>query len=251
MKELINILILCIKHLNSVELLFTIIIGIVIAILFWVLCSYYSLLWNKNFKQTIKHHVICAFAAFLTFLFVLSFSSMKNLKEVATAFVNSWSAEILTNHIWSSNTYNIAYDSVKSTGYEDFKNVPLPDNTNSFIPVNDNRSKFLCASIYTNEACKNFNDLHPFLSKVIWTKPELPQEIIKNDMLEYFKTNKLYPPARAIHLASDQINQNLIRQTPRIVKISRFLISILFVIVQLIPLSIIGYSAYKDLKSKT
>ena len=247
-QDFINVLFRCIAYLPMKQLFLTTLMGIGLAVLCWVICNYYTRLWNKKYHLTFTHHVLCGIAALFTFFFVLAFSGLSYLKEVSVDCLNDWSTQILNDNEWAASTFQKAFYKIKENGLEDFSNVPAPGNLGSHIPVNNDRSKEECANIFTNEACRNFNITNSFLSKIIWTSPEVPQEIINKDMNEYFTTNSTYPPERAISLATNQIKSGLILQTPRVVAIARFTLIVLFFLLQLIPFGLIGYSAYKDIK---
>lgn len=249
-QDFIKILLRCIATLSTKELFSTALIGIVLAGLCWVICNYYTRLWNKKYHLTFTHQVLCSIAALLTFFFVLAFSGLSYLKEVSIDRLNDWSTQILNDNEWAASTFQKAFYKIEENGLEDFSNVPAPGNVGSHIPVNNNKSKEECANIYTNEACRNFKIKNLFLSKIIWTSSKVPQEIINEDMNEYFKTNSIYPPQRAINLATNYIKAELIVQTPRVVTLARSILVVLFFFLQLIPFGLIGYAAYKDIKTK-
>jgi hypothetical protein len=249
-QDFLNILLRSIYNLTFKELWTTILIGIILAVLCWVVCNYYTRLWNKKYHLTFTHHVLCGVAGLFTFLFVITFSGLIYLKEVSIVILNVWSTQILNDNEWAANTFQTAFYKVKENGLENFENIPLPGKTGSHIPVNNKKSKEQCAIIYTSEACNNFDKKYPFLSKIIWTSSKVPEEVIKKDMYEYFKTNPAYPPQRAIELASNYIKEGLIQQTPRVVTFARLILIVLFIFVQLIPFGLIGYSAYRDIKTK-
>ena len=212
-------------------MLITIFIGLGLSALCWVICNYYTRLWNKRYHLTITHHVLCGISGILTFIFVLAFSSLIYLKEVSINILNNWSDTIFQDKEWADSTFQKTFYQVKETGLENFEDVPLPGQVGTHIPVNDNKSKELCAIIYTNEASGNFKINHPFLSKVIWTKSQIPEEIIKQDMYDFFKTTPVYPPQRAIQLATNYLKEGLIKQTPRVVKFARIILFALFLLI--------------------
>lgn len=60
--------------------------------------------------------------------------------------------------------------------------------------------------------------------------------------------NQNYKISDAVALVSKTIRQDLISQTPRVVKLSRLVLFLLFIVIQCIPFGLIGYAAYRDLK---
>ena len=61
----------------------------------------------------------------------------------------------------------------------------------------------------------------------------------------------MYPSSRAINLAASIVKDQLEKQTPRVVRVSRLVLTLLFFLVEAIPYSIVGMAAYKDLKMFT
>src|SRR5262249_2657907 len=80
----------------------TVIGGIVLAGLCWYFCAVYTHLWNRQYKVTIFHQVLCGFASILTLGFVLMFASLGYMGEVALASINLWQARLNTNAAWGN-----------------------------------------------------------------------------------------------------------------------------------------------------
>jgi hypothetical protein len=106
------------------------------------------------------------------------------------------------------------------------------------------------AETYANEACRNFNARRPFLSKIVWSRAELPSATVLEDTQHWFQTHSSYPAPRAVALAADQIKTGLDPQAPRVVQISRIALVVLFLAIQAIPFGLIGWAAYVDIKPR-
>jgi len=239
-------------HDDSTTFSITVTIAILLSVGCWVICSYFSRLWNKRYKITSTHHVLCFFAALFTFIFSLTFVSLKYTEEVATLIVFNWETEVKNDQKWKKNTFIKAYEAVKSLNLEDFSKTLHPNDGGNTIPATKDESRIKFASVYANEAVKHFDKSHAFLSKIIWAKAEIPSKFISKDVKDFF-SNPLnlfqsYPVEKAINLAAQHIRQELDRQTPNVVSSLKIMLIILFFIIQSIPFGLIGYAAYKDIK---
>ncbi|PTN08175.1 hypothetical protein [Mangrovibacterium marinum] len=247
--DLTNIIIDGLQLLNRLHLLKVILGALLLAVLCWFICSWYTKLWNKSFQVSTKHHLLCALSALLTFFFVLAFVGIRNLRPVAEATVEKWSSALRENGQWQDQTFKDAYDALKNTGWEDFSEVPSPDQADAYLPCSKESSMILTANLYAEKACLDFSKKHSFLDMILPSESRISKEIIKNDMDNYFRSKgEFYPIPRAVELASVQIRDELLKKTPRVVFLGRTMLIILFLLIQLIPLGIIGYCAYKNLK---
>lgn len=236
---------------DVVSLIYTLLAATLLSGLCWWLCSRFSRLWNTRYRITIKHHILCLIAAFLTFAFSLTFASLKYSEEVARSTISSWQSEIKQDKSWEENTFRKAYEAVKALNVEDFSKVKHPDEGGSSIPVTKEESMIAFSKVYANQAVKHFDDTNPYLSKVIWAQAEIPTKVISEDVKKFMSEgvfSKTYSTNKAINLAAEYIKQGLDEQTPRIVYELRILLVILFILVQAFPFGWIAYAAYKDLK---
>lgn len=215
----------------------------------WAFCNYYVRLWNKRFYLAFTHQLLSIIASALCFLFVLAFFSAAFLEEIALVKIALWREDLKTNQTWEKTTFKEAYYAVKELNVEDFTNSPTPEQDGTSIPIKKNESQIEAASVYANSACRNFDENHPLLSKIIWSSPTISKDIVTDDIKQWFSAgNEVYPDSKAIDLASEQIKTELKKQAPRVVKLARIALVILFFVTLLIPLSLIGFAAYKDIK---
>lgn len=228
-------------------------ISFVLAIICWVVASRYSCLWNLRFQVKPIHHVLCFLAALCAFVFTMVFIGLRYTEQAANIAIGMWRVELIADPAWQDATFRTAYRAVKSLGLEDFTFHPPPEQGGTRIPLNHLESRTKSAEVYTNSAIQNFRVGHPFLSKVLKVRSDIPSAIVDRDVNSFFKANPgyLYPSERAVDLATAEIKSNLQAQTERVVVIGRLILVILFIFVQLIPFSVIGYAAYKDLRIRT
>ena len=248
--ELISIVSGGLAKMAPSQLGLTLIAAVSITILCAWICLHYVQLWNKRFQLTTTHKVLTTIACTLTFFFVLAFAGLTLMKEITLARITIWQETIKEDQFWANETLAKTYDAVKKTGLEDFTRYPSPS---AGVPITKSPSRLIAAEINANEATQHFGERHPFLSKVIWTSPNLPTKIVKDDVESYFKNNNnhTYPQERAIDLAAEHIKTQLIQQAPRVVTLSRIGLVIAFLLVQFIPFGLIGYAAYKDIRVTT
>ena len=249
--DLLSLLLACIPIYMAKEpgaFRFTVLAGIALAGLCWYICSVYTHLWNKRFRVTLTHHILCGIASIATLFFTILFPSLYYTKEAALDSIARWETQIGADGPWAERTFAKAYDKVKDLGLEDFSKAPPPGSANSFIPTNHDDSRQTAASLYANEAARHFDRARPFLSKVVWSSPGVPAETIFQDVRAWHERNPNYPPARAIQIAGTQIKEGLDPQAPRVIYLSRMSVIGLFALAQLIPFGLIGWAAYRDIK---
>ncbi|MEI7775485.1 MAG: hypothetical protein WCK17_12005, partial [Verrucomicrobiota bacterium] len=220
----------------------TLFVGIAFAAFCWWGCSAYSRLWNLRYRVTFTHHILCALAAILTLASTLVFAALRYTKEAADVSVQVWEVQINLDRFWADTTFSTAYYKVKALGLEDFSNAPPPGSPGgSHIPVTQNGSQLLAASIYANAAAAHFGTARPFLGKIIHAKAELPSALLDADVKNYFATvSSSYPPARGISLVSQEMKRQLDVQVPRVIPVFRSIAIALFFLVQLVPFGLVG-----------
>lgn len=235
------------------EFLVAFLIAFILAIVCWVAASRYSRLWNLRFQVKPIHHVLCFLAALCVFIFTMVFIGLRYTEQAANIAIGMWRVELIADHAWLNTTFRTAYREVKVLGLEDFTSHPPPEQGGTRIPLNHLESRTKSAEVYTSSAIQNFRAGHPFLSKVLKVRSDIPSVIVDRDVNSFFKANpgSLYPFERAVDLATAEIKSNLQSQTVRLVVIGRSILVILFIFVQLIPFSVIGYAAYTDLRITT
>lgn len=257
LKDLWLLLLTCIKQfasLGTFNFRIVLLTGFFLGIVCWIACSYYSRLWNLRYRITIMHHIFCGIAAVMTLVFTLIFSGLQYTKEATYMLINIWQQyEIRVDESWKQDTFKKVYDNVKALGIEDFSNFSPPDDGGKRVPVTKKESYETIGRVYATEAVQHFKKAHSYLNKILWAEENVPAQVIRDDIENFFKENPgdVYSTEEAVNLAAKLINQGLEPQVPRVVTIYRIVTITLFFLVQSIPFGLIGYSAYKDLKITT
>ncbi len=217
----------------------------------WWVCTNYSRLWNTRYHITVFHHVLCGVAAMATLVFTLTYVALRHTRDLAAITVNSWQRGIQADQAFKSGTFAKAYYAVKGLNLENFADYPPPP-TGRRIPLSHEPSRTLYAKTYADEACRDFQRKHSFLSRLIWPETQVPKSAVESDLRRYFERNPggTYMDTQAIDLAVRLIRGALEPQTQRVVGLSRTAAIFLFLFFQAIPFTVIGYAAYKDLKQQ-
>jgi hypothetical protein len=239
--------------LSSDRAIFSLVLGggIVLAGLCWWACSVYSRLWNKRFKVNAIHHILCALAALVTLVAVVIFVALKHATTAAGISVEGWKVELAADRSWAAETFKTAYDRVHALGLEDFSKAPPPP-AGSTIPAVNERSQIECAWTYATSAAGHFNQRRPYLSKIASASADIPRDVLRQDIQQHFATiGKSYPTDKAIALVGREIRDGLAAKLPRVVKVLRVQLIVLFLLCQLVPFGLVGWAAYRDLKAST
>ena len=249
-RNFFDILFQCVAAVDSGAFFGVLLLSLLLGVLCWIACSYYTRLWNKRFRVKLQHHLLCAIAAAFTVIFTIMFHAVGNLELIVDDLIDKWSEELLEDAEWNEQTYFTAFYAVKEINPAAFDGVPEPGRRNSYIPFNNDRMIQTCVETYVEEACANFSTQHPFLDLMLSARPGVSEEDIKHDIGDYFRKNpgSVYPLERAVEIAAKHISENLLLQSPKTVWKTRLILVALFLAVQLIPLGVIGFCAYKDLK---
>jgi hypothetical protein len=251
--DFFHILLDCLVKFKQDELvtfLITLAVGFLLGGVCWLLCNYYSRLWNVRFRVTLTHQLLCAVAAILTVAFTLTFVSLKYTKNIAYAAIAIWQQQIKSDSHWNAQTFRKSYEKVKALGVEDFSRHPHPDQGGRMVPATKGESRKAVATIYATEAIQHFKHSHPYLALILRAQPDISIRVISDDVDRFFATHpgETYSAGNAVDLAAKYIKSGLDAQVPRVVTVSRTLIVILFLLVQAIPLGLIGWAAYQDVK---
>lgn len=238
-----------IEKLSIKDFYLTIIGGIIFSILVGLSCHYFYKLWNKNYKTKTLHKILSVFSFVFSFLFIICFVGFTFLEEIAMANIVTWKENLQVDSDFKHQSFIQAYENVNKLGIEDFSNITPPDKGGNSFPTKETESQLEAGKTYYEAAILNFKNNHGFLNSILSVKSESTLALVQKDMTDFFaKGNKVYMIDDGIQIAANSLKDSLFEQAPRVVKVSRILLVILFVFVQLIPFSIISYSAYKDLR---
>lgn len=233
------------------KLLLWIAIAFAFSALCWWVCTHYTKLWNKRYNVKPGFHIICSMSAIISFLAVLSFIGLKNTKPVAEKMVEEWEYDVVENYKLQNECFLKAYETVADSGLETMKGFPHPSIGGDLIPMVHKETQLMVSKIYAEGACEDFHRNYSFLGWFLKTDEGIPMEMIAADQDAFFKNerNTSYPLERGFSIGVQHISDQLQEQTPRIVRITRVWLILFFLVIQLIPFSIIGLLAYKDLFS--
>lgn len=237
------------QKLSVKDFYLTILGALVFSALIGLACHFFYKLWNKSYKTTLTHKIMTVFSSVLSFLFIICFVGFTFLEEVAMSNILIWKENLHTDKEYTDNAFAKAFQNVKELGTENFSNVPEPGQSGSHIPVTRTESQLEAGKTYYQEAVNNFKKTHGFLNAILSVKSENTPEAIQKDMQQYFSNgNSSYSPENGIVIVANNLKESLFEQAPKVVKVSRIILILLFILVQMIPFGIISYSAYKDLK---
>ena len=235
--------------LSTKDFYLTVIGALVFSVLVGLACHYSYKLWNKSYRTTFTHKIVTMISSILSFLFIICFVGFTFLEEVAMSNILIWKESLQSDKEYTDNAFSKAYQNVKELGIENFSNVPEPGQLGSRIPVTKTESQLEAGKTYYEEAVKNFKKSHGFLNAILSVKSENTPEAIQKDMEQYFSGgNSSYSPDNGIKIVANNLKESLFEQAPKVVKVSRISLVLLFILTQMIPFGIISYSAYKDLK---
>jgi transcriptional regulator with XRE-family HTH domain len=247
-RDFIEILSKCVASLGGV-LFGVMLLALALGVLCWVACSYYTRLWHKRFHVRAQHHLLCAIAAILTVAFTVLFRAVGELEYIVNEIIDDWSEMLAYDNEWNSETYTLAFYTVKEKYPAEFRGVPEPGKADSHIPYNNDDMMHICVKTYVDEACENFSTHRPFLDRMLRARPGISEAVIVADIQEFFRQNqgKMYQLRRAVAIATEHIQEGLLEQSPKTVRKTRWILLGLFLAVQLIPFGTIGYCAAKNL----
>jgi hypothetical protein len=235
----------------------TVLIALALGGLCWFLATQYTKLWNLRYNATFTLHILCAIAAGVTVIFTIAFVSLDYAKEIARDRLNVWHQTIKSDPKFLNATFADAYYEVKRRGMERFdpRLHPAPPDPNARMPLTQQRTMVFVGRLYADASLKNFRKTNPLLSSIIMPgNADVPAPMITADINNFFATHRgearpSYALDRGVDLAASLFQSNLEGQTSKVVTKARRWITVLFLLVQMIPFGLIGYSAYMDLKS--
>ena len=179
------------------------------------------------------------------------FSGLAYAGDVARLRVDAWGIQAKTDDEWSKRVWNRVYDEVKALGKEDFSKDPdSADNVRKLIPLNHPESIERYARIMADETVSSFRTSCPFLSRILGPETETPRSAVEADVKQWLASTpqKRYPHDRAVDVTVSRTREALAARTPRVVPTARFILVVLFFICQAVPLGIIGYAAWRDIR---
>ncbi len=207
-------------------------------------------LWNTKMNIHLFHRLLTAFVFVLTFIFMSSFFSLTYLHQTTVDLTENWQKQLPNDKAWQYQTFSKTYQAVKAQGEEDFSNYPPPEQGGKLIPENHEASRRITAKTYVTEAIEHFKQRHPYLSKILKTDLNIPEEEIYQDSKSFFdkKTGKNYELENAITITGDKLKKGFDQRIPNLIKTTRFFITVAYVAIMTLLFAGVGFIAYRDIK---
>lgn len=225
------------------------VVALILAIVLWVGCANYTVLWNKRFRMGFFHHTLCACAALVTLAASILFPAASQITRAADASLLTWQTAITSDNAWAESALRSAYDAVRRLGIEDFTESPQGHELR--IPTSRDESREAAARAYAASAWSHFVRSRPFLAGLVSIRTGIPTSAIFSDVKRWQETNPTYPPQRAVELAVEQIRTSLQQEAQELVTKLRMAIIATFVIAQSLAYGVVGWAAYRDIKVRT
>lgn len=247
--EFINIIIRGLHRYSHKDITLILVSAAVFSLLMWLLSANYSKLWNKQYSATKFQHTMGAISSILTFTFIITYAGLVYIQDIAEIQVTMWSSGLSKDVKYNDQVFKKIFYKVKELNPKEFTNIKTPEMGGDRIPISNEQSKAVLAKISVDEAINNFRLTHRVLSWMMRLKGGNASEAIVKDINTFFSANNdAYPSVKGTDLAASYIKSNLVVQLPKLITYSRVALVLLFLLVQLIPFTLVGYAAYTDLK---
>ncbi|MBV8356633.1 MAG: hypothetical protein JO189_01665 [Deltaproteobacteria bacterium] len=218
----------------------------------WTVCGYYTKLWNLRYSMGAAHRILRATTALLTFVFTIAYFSVGYMPQVAAVELDRWKDHLQADGSFAANAFETSYLVVKDLHPQQMARMPAPvrneDGTLRKVTWPDDACEVDAARSFASQSTDNFRSAHPFLAKI--APPITPNEQVYEDSRRFWQENPggFYPIQRAIEIAGAEIWKSLEPKLPATARRTRIILVGSFLAAQMIPFSLIGYGAYKDLK---
>jgi len=226
-------------------------IAVALGALIWWLFFHLGNQVNTRFHMKAFHHFCCGLAATVTIFFVFLFAGLNFAESVTQKVVNAWAILVERDSTWQNQVFRAAYDAVytqKDKFGLDFSQYPPPDQGGRTIPANSD-SNALVSEIYAKEMVRNFKSGHPFLVKILWPQSEEAEKQLVSDINEWFAQGKgTYHLERGVTVLQQIIQDDMKTKIPRVIWISRIVLTIVFLLVQAGLGALIVHAALDDIK---
>jgi hypothetical protein len=188
----------------------------------------------------------------LSFFFTIAYFSVGYMPQVAAVEIGRWKDHLQADRTFAAKALETSYLLVRNLHPQEMSQVPAPirneDGTLQKVTWPDDACQLDAARSFAKQATQNFRVTHPFLARI--APPVTPNEQVYEDSRRFWQENPdgLYPSQRAIGVASAEIWRSLELKLPATARRTRIILVASFLAAQTIPLSLIGYGAYKDVK---
>ena len=239
------------KSQNFMQFRIVFVAALLLAAGMWVLCSFFSRLWNKHYHLNAWHHVLCFFAAAATFVVVLLYPSLEYLKPYAYASVQSWQSELNRNNALWMEVIRKCRKACEDMGIEQ-------KTSGVFVKTSTPGGKEISgikkvSQIHAQAIVQNFIQERRGLSLILSARGRNAQEAMNKKMEIYFNANPngTMFNTEIIQEGGGLIRHDLDQQIPKIVRYARAGLILIFLLFQGIPFGIIAIASYRDIKVHT
>jgi len=241
---------------NPLGLALSVLAGIGLAALCWFVTVFYTRLWNTRYRPGLVHHLLCGIAALITMLFTIAYFALGYAQQAADNRVAAWKSALEEDCRrkggFSDRMMIVAYWAVQKSGWEDMERFPPPGTPGfeaSGYPTNADASRRLAAKLWAEAVLGNYKENQLFLSTLVSPR-RAPVEIWYNDEVAFWKrkVGNTYLAESGIEAVASDIRRDITAQAPQLIPQTRTILVIIFLFVQLIPFSLVGWGAYRDIK---
>jgi hypothetical protein len=242
---------------NPLGLALSVLAGIGLAALCWFVTVFYTRLWNTRYRPGLVHHLLCGIAALITMLFTIAYFALGYAQQAAENRVAAWKSALEEDCRrkggFSDRMMVVAYRAVQKSGLEDMEGFPPPGTrefeASSRYPENADGTRRLAAKLWAEAVLGNYKDNQQFLSTLVSPR-RAPVEIWYNDEVAFRKRNlgNTYYVENGIEAVASDIRRDITAQAPRLIPQTRAILVTIFLFVQLIPFTLVGWGAYRDIK---
>lgn len=231
----------------------------------WWFCGFSMWLWNRRFRLTLRHHLLCGFAAMMTLITLFTFQCLLEVRRLALASIHLWQEEYATDNAYGWASFVQVSESLqqlyRQKGWEwDSKicrtpphQLPASSDRGSYkVPLDKSEARELSLKIYVERAIEHFANGQPVLRKLLWSGSVLDMEPLRNDLANYQAShpNDTYNfTTGSTRIAGEQAAMRLDREISQQLLVLRLELVALFIIGQGIAFGFAAYSAYSDLKT--
>jgi hypothetical protein len=231
----------------------SILAGLVLAAICWFVAVNYTRLWNTRYRPGAIHYVLCGIAAFITLLSTVAYFALDHSQDAAKNQIEKWKNALKQNQAFTDREMIAAYWAEDKAGLVD-RTVFPPPGTPQFqakpqYPSGTEAGERIAAKIWAEAAVKNYQDNNPFLSSLILPVRK-PADIWYADEKAYRTKNpgQLYYVENGLAAVAAAMRDDIAKQAQRLIPETRTALVLVFFFVQLVPFSLLGWAAYRDIK---
>lgn len=227
--------------------------GLTVGGLLWWGSHFWAHLWNRSFNMTPLHHVLAAIVLALAVLYAVTSVALKYTASRVETRLQMWQQTIDLDADLKNRLSAELYDALSAEGKEDMSRIPDPRSLQpgerwQFQYSHNESTQPLVGEIYTRGALQHFKRNHSMLATIL--SPNVSSDLIVEDIRLKSSSNPgaVYQLADGTRLIVQQMMLNLSDQIWRVVTAARAILSGLFVLFLLVPLTLIAIAAYKDIR---